>query len=142
MKIKLMKKNIFIIILLIITVFSQAQKSPVLPDAVKTAFHVIFIGAESVKWEKTDSFYTCHFIKDKKRCVASFSPDGQWQLTEIKITKKEIPPEALAFIKTSGYSKYHIKEVSIYQPGNQLSSVKITLKKRGRKVFVFIMKPV
>ena len=100
-----MKKIMAMIAVMAICTISFAQKSVLVPDAVKKAFAKQFPLATNSTWEKEDGKYEVNFKNEGKETSALFSLSGSLEETEIVIPETELPANALKLAKAKGNIK-------------------------------------
>lgn len=104
-----MKKNILVVIALLITIITLASDAP---KAVKEAFAKKFPIAKSVKWEKENAKeYEASFTLNGAKMSANFNNEGVWLETETEIKIAELPVAVSAAIKTK-FTSWVVTSVS------------------------------
>ncbi len=104
-----MKKNILLVIALIVATITFATEAP---KAVQEAFSKKFPTAKSVKWEKENAKeFEASFTLDGAKVSANFSKEGVWVETETEIKIADLPTAVSTAIKAK-YTSWFIKSVS------------------------------
>ncbi len=115
-----MKKSIFIIAVLTISIAACAQTPPKL---VADAFNSRFQGANKVKWDQEEeNEWEAEFKMNGEEMSASFDLVGKWLETESEIKKSDLPVTVLSTLniefegwKIEGIEKLESPEFTGYE---------------------------
>ncbi len=104
-----MKKSVFIIAVLAISIVACAQTPP---KSVSDNFNSKFSGATKVKWEQEEeNEWEAEFKMNGEEMSASFDNAGKWLETEKELKKNELPATVLDAVNTE-YAGYKIEEAA------------------------------
>lgn len=130
-----MKKNILVVIALLVATISFATEAP---KAVQEAFAKKFPTAKSVKWDKENAKeYEASFTLDGTKCSANFSIQGVWLETETEIKISDLPTNVSAAIKTK-YANWEIMGASKIETANNEVKYEADIRKGKTKKEVFV----
>lgn len=89
-----MKKILFSILMLtsLSVVYGQKITNDNVPEAVKDAFKVKFIGVENETWEMDYDNYQADFKMNKVELEAKFDKDGKWLESATPVNHSNLPP--------------------------------------------------
>ena len=130
-----MKKNILVVIALLIATITFATEAP---KAVKEAFAKKFPTAKSVKWEKENAKeYEAAFTIDGTKYSANFTNEGVWVETETEIKIADLPTVVSSAIKTK-YVDWEIMGASKIETANNEVKYEADIRKGKTKKEVLV----
>ena len=130
-----MKKNILVVIALLVATISFATEAP---KAVQQAFAKKFPTAKSVKWEKENAKeYEASFTLDGAKCSANFNIEGTWLETETEIKITDLPTAVSTAIKTK-YANWEIEAASKIETSSSEVKYEADIKKEKTKKEVLL----
>ena len=104
-----MKKSIFIVVVLAISLVACAQNPP---KSVADNFNMKFQNATKVKWDQEEeNEWEAEFKMNGNEMSASFDNAGKWLETEKELKKNELP-EAVQNAFNTQYAGYKLDEAS------------------------------
>jgi len=119
-----MKKLAFFIcsvFLMASTTHAQFRK---IPGVVTDSFKVKYPNAKSVSWKDKTTSFQATFTEGNDECVARYNSKGEWQQTEKKIKKEDIPAAVKDGLSKSKYADWETGTV-IHRdlPGNKVEYI-------------------
>ena len=102
-----MNKKILMLFLMIglSTAVLQAQIRKV-PAEVTDALKAKYPGADKVEWKDKITFFEAQFMLDNAEMTVDFSPKGEWQETDKKISFDQLPASVKDGFKKSKYNDW------------------------------------
>ena len=122
--------------------FFCCSKSPVIlvPEIVKQTFNKQYPDAKDANWSGGLDNHTVRFTLADKKMKASYTPKGDWVLTETKVELTQLPKIIQDGFKNSKYKEWTVKEtVSVVKPRAEANEYKIVVQKSAlnKKILVF-----
>ena len=133
-------KHLFIIsTFFLFSVVAKAQLFSV-PEIVKQTFNKQYPDAKDANWSGGLDNHTVRFTLADKKMKASYTPKGDWVLTETKVELTQLPKIIQDGFKNSKYKEWTVKEtVSVVKPRAEANEYKIVVQKSAlnKKILVF-----
>jgi len=108
------------------------------PAVVKDAFDKKFPEAKQVEWMHNIGKPEVKFKMNDKKCWSRFTNKGEWEVTETKITKEELPVEVNDGLHKSKYNEWPIKSVSRFErPGGITYKIGVSKGSMNSKTLYF-----
>jgi uncharacterized protein (DUF2249 family) len=132
-----MKKQLFRMVCFVVIAWlgldtgaaAQNLEEKAVPAPVITAFKARFPGAAETKWEKTNSGkYEVKFKQTGKKAKAKFTPDGQWDSSELTKSASDLPAVAADYLKKN-YAGREIDKVEWKEEAAGKQEFEVKLKK-------------
>lgn len=109
------------VLVLLISLATFAQKTVVPPTVVKAAFEKKYPGATGVEWGKeSKTEYEAEFTLNGSKMAANFSAAGKWVVTETAMQLTDMPQAVQDAIKTKKASSIKLAE-KVEKPGKAIS---------------------
>ncbi len=98
-----MKKAILILAILSMGGFALAQKvkESAVPAPVKSGFVALYATDKVDNWKKEKGNYEASFMKDSKKMLVLFKPNGDWIETKAQIDASELPAPVTTYVKNN-----------------------------------------
>ena len=112
-----MKKNIFLLVALMIGLFVNAQVREI-PQAVQDAFEHQYPKAEDVEYKDQLIKVNVHFTLDAENYIATYNNKGAWKGSEKEWTFEKLSVAVKDGLSKSKYADWDTKETAVvYLPG-------------------------
>ena len=114
-----------IIILLAVTCFpivmsAQKEDLSVIPQNILASFSSRYPNTKVKKWRSLKGVFVAKFLLDGKKCMAYYSPEGDWIKTESKIKWTwDLPVQVKTGWKKCEYNRWYVESIKIIETREQ-----------------------
>jgi len=105
-----MKKIVFVLSLVVVTVVANAYPSEKVSRKVLDAFKTEFSTATNVEWETGNNYFRASFTLNEQKVFAFYNVDGELISVARYISSLQLPINLFANLKND-YSKYWISDL-------------------------------
>ena len=131
-----MKKELIIVLAVVLSFGLVSCKKVNVPQKVKTAFEQKFKNADEVEWEQEDNnLWEAEFEVNEQEMSATFDGNGNWLKTESEIDAKKVP-DAVAEAVEKKFSDYKVKGWELIELPGQTAYEAELKGKNGEKIKV------
>jgi hypothetical protein len=125
-----MKKNLFGLVFIFITVFAQAQLRKI-PADVTDAFSSRYPHAKKVEWRDRLQYFEATFQLNGSSICASFSSNGEWEGSERVMEFNDLPEDVRDGFLKSKYADWKKSAISEAMELGKPLQYKISVQRSG-----------